>query len=117
MNVFVPHFLQALGCERGTATAAAVADNHSIWIGSLFFDVELDGAAAHVRRAGNVSFVPFVSVTDIYDDCFAAVQFRSGVLRRDLDDVLLRVCDKFLVALVLGHCPNLTTDYTNATDG
>jgi hypothetical protein len=62
----------------------------AVGVGHLFFDVELDGAAAHVRCAGNVSVVPFVFVADVNHYCFAAVQFRSGVLRRDLSDVFLR---------------------------
>src|SRR5207244_12436724 len=45
-DVFVAHFLQALGGERGAAASAAMANHHCVQVRNFFFDVELDRAAA-----------------------------------------------------------------------
>jgi hypothetical protein len=50
-----------------------MTNDHCIWIGNFFFDVELDRAATHVSRPGNVCFIPFVFVPHIDYDRFAAV--------------------------------------------
>ena len=50
-----------------------MTDNHRVVVGDFFFNVELERTATDVRRAGNVFFVPFVFVTNIYNDCVAAV--------------------------------------------
>ena len=72
-DVFVAHFLQGLGGKCGPAAAAAMTNDHCVWVGHFFFDVELDRAATHVSRAGNVSFIPFVFIADIDYDRVAAV--------------------------------------------
>src|SRR4051812_9506355 len=73
-DVFIAHFLQALGGERGTAASTAMADDDCVRVGNVFFDVELDRAAAQVRCARNMSLVPFVFVADINDYPVAAFQ-------------------------------------------
>src|SRR5690242_15894369 len=73
VDVLITHFLQCLGGKCGSAAAAAMTNDHRVWVGSFFFDVELDGATTHVSRAGNVSFIPFVFVPDIDDDRLAIV--------------------------------------------
>ena len=73
MNVFVTHFLQGLGGKRGSAAAAAMTNDHSVRVGHFFFNVELDRAATHVSRAGNVSSIPFVFIADIDYDRVAVV--------------------------------------------
>ena len=92
-NVFIAHFLQALASERGAAAAAAMANDHCVRIGNFFFDVEFDGAAAYVKRAGDVAVVPFIFVADINDYRLAAAQLRGGFRRWGLGDVSLRNCD------------------------
>ena len=72
-DIFVSHFLQGLGSKCGPAAAAAMTNDHCVWVGNFFFDVELDCAATPVSRAGNVSFIPFVFVPDIDYDRIPAV--------------------------------------------
>src|SRR5262249_36991163 len=96
--------------ERGPAASSAMTNNHSVRVGNFFFDVELDRAATYVSRAGNVSFVPFVFIADIDDDRAAAVEFRSGILRRNLRYVLLRFSDESLETTVVSHKSFLTTN-------
>src|SRR5262249_43544477 len=110
MDIFVAYFLQVLGCERGTSTAAAMANDHCVGVGNFFFDVELDCAATHVSCAWNVSFIPFVLITNINDDRVAAVCFRNGIMRRNLGDMFLRFRDEFLESSVLSHKRFLTTN-------
>src|SRR5438045_6938012 len=94
-----------------------MTNDHCVRIRNLFFDVELNCAAAHVHRAGNMSFVPFVFVADVNGHGLAAFQFRCGILRRNLRDVLLRFGNQLFQTRVLSHSANLTTDYTDGTDG
>src|SRR6266581_2281697 len=72
-------------------------------------ETDFRGNAFHLRL--------FYCVANINDHRFAALQFRCGILRRNFRDVLLRFRDEFLETRVLSHNPNLTTDYTDGTDG
>src|SRR6516225_4041012 len=64
-HVFVTHFLQGLGGKCRPAAASAMTNDHCVWVGNFFFDVELDCAATHVSCSGNVSVLPFVFIPDI----------------------------------------------------
>src|SRR5215468_2468299 len=65
MDVFVTHFLQVFSSERRSPAASAMTNDHSVWVGSLFFNLELDRAATDVSGSGNVPFIPFIFVADI----------------------------------------------------
>ena len=80
-----------------------MANDHCVGIGSFFFDVQLDCAAAHVHRAGNMLLVPFVFLANINDQRFTALHIGGCFSWRSLRDLLLRLCDEFLEPRVLSH--------------
>src|SRR5262249_56009720 len=79
-DVFVARFLQRLGGKRGSPAAATMTNDRGVLIRHFFFDVELDRAATHVSRAGNVSFIPFFFISDIDDDPFAPLYFSTSIV-------------------------------------
>jgi len=80
-----------------------MTNDHRVGVRDFFFDIELDSAAAHMSRAGNVSLVPFVLLPHIDDQRLAAFRFRGRVSWRDLGDALLCARDQFLETSVLCH--------------
>ena len=49
-----------------------MTNDHHVWVGNFFFDVQLDRAATQLNRAGNIFLGPFVFLVDIGDYCSAA---------------------------------------------
>src|SRR5207249_2668789 len=91
-HVFVAHLLQAFGCERGAAAAAAMRDDYCIRIGDFLFDIELERAAAEMNRVRNVFLIPFILVPYIDNHRAVVLQLRGGFFRRTAGDVLLPFC-------------------------
>src|SRR4026207_1514307 len=72
-DVFVAHFLQVLGSERGASTPAAMTNDHCVRVGDFFLDVELDCAATHVSRVRDMFLVPFIFLANIDNHRFTAL--------------------------------------------
>jgi len=71
-DVFVAHFLEIVGGERGTETAAAIENERGVFIGDGCFDVALDDASAEMDSTGNVALGPFVVLARVDENHFFA---------------------------------------------
>src|SRR4051812_27848805 len=52
---------------------------------------------------GDVFFLPFLIIPNIDNHRLLVLQFRRGIFRRNLGDILLRFGDQLLIPRVLGH--------------
>ena len=76
-DIFVAHFLQALGGERGATASAAMTNDHCVGVGDFFLDIELDRPATHVNRVRNMFLVPFVFLANIDNHRFTVFDFSA----------------------------------------
>src|SRR6266852_9078964 len=105
-DVGVSHFLQVVGGQRGTETAATIEDEFGLQIGVLALDVALDDALAQVDGAGQVVGVEFAIFADVNENKFlAAIEPGFDFVNGGFADALLGIVDNLQKArwMLLGH--------------
>src|SRR6266436_8066558 len=93
-HVRVPHFLQAVGRERGPEAATTIQHQRSTEVGILAFNVALDNPFAQVDRTGQMIPVVFVVFADVNQNkLLASIDARFDFVDVGLAHALLGVFD------------------------
>src|ERR1700692_1478129 len=93
-DVGVSHFLQIIGSQRGSETAATIEDERSFEIGILSLNITFDHALAQVDGSGQVVGVEFAVFANVDENKFlAAIQPGFDFVNIGFANALLRVFD------------------------
>src|SRR5258708_1844516 len=111
-DVGVSHFLQVVGGQRGTETAATIEDERNFEIGILSLNVAFNDAFAKVDGSGQVVGVEFAVFADVDENKFlAAIEPGFDFVNVGFADALLGVLHNLQKArwMVLSHGRRFST--------
>src|SRR6202163_5064325 len=111
-NVGVSHFLEIIGGQRGSETAATIEDERSFEIGILSLNVAFDDALAQVDGSGQVVGVELAVFADVDENKFlGAIEPGFDFVNVGFADALLGVFDNLQKSrwMLLGHGRRFST--------
>ncbi len=105
-NVGVAHFLEIIGHERGTESAAAIAENARLGIRDTLLDIALDNALAEMNRAGSVAGMPFAFLANVDQIDAGLLGFDIRVMNGNFFDAIFCIIDQFKELRAVQHGTN-----------